>query len=270
MRHHTPPLVLALTAVLALAGCGSSSSTTRSTTQAQATHTLAAARASTNAVTPTPADFKRLVRVHRRSGLSAHIIGLDNAPLSQAIQTLSNDLNQFWSGEFASSGVSWPPVKDVFVQSAPVQTGCAGGRASVGPSDPWYLCDGAGGVTFYWTLPWIQHNIATDPGNANLAINMAELWSFHVQNLFGFTRRLRQGKLSKGAWAEQTVCLTGVYVASLNNRQLLEQADVRTLGSFVDALASVNGIGSPDVNPLQLRQAFGAGLSGGQPGACEA
>jgi len=267
MRHHTPPL--ALIVVLVLSACGSSSSTTRTTTHAQATHTLAATGASTDALKPTRADFKRLVRVHRGSGLSAHIVGLDNAPLPQAIQTLSTDLNQFWSGEFARSGVSWPPVKDLLVQSAAVQTGCAG-RPSVGPSDPWYLCDAANGATFYWTLPWIQQNIATDPGNANLAINMAELWSFHIQNLFGFTKRLQQSKLSKGAWAEQAVCLTGVYVASLNNRQLLEQADVQTVGSFVDALSSVDGIGSPDVNPVQLRQAFSAGFSGGQPGACEA
>ena len=188
--------------------------------------------------------------------------GLDNVPLTQQIQTLSGDINHFWSSLFAQGGVQWPQMQDVLVDSQPVQTQCSG-RSTVAPTDPWFLCDGSSGGTFYWTVPWIQQNIATDQGGVSLAFNMAEMYGFHVLNLAGATAQLSSGQLPKGQWAQQVMCLTGLYVRTINDRQLFEKGDQQAVQSFLSGLSSVSGIGAPDVSAQQLQQAFLAGFKSG-------
>jgi predicted metalloprotease len=269
--------------ILALAACGSSSSTSSSTAAASSSSASSTAASATavkadphpipgvaspaGAVPAAKAGLSKLHRVKRATGASAHLAGLGKLSLTQAVQEVSGDLNSFWSQEFASSGVQWPPMQDVIVDSSAVQTQCSG-RATVAPTDPWYLCDGSGGGIFYWTIPWMQQNIDTDAGGVNLAFNMAEMWSFHILNLFGFTTQLQQGSEPKADWAEQAVCLTGVYVHSLSQRQLFEQGDQQTADNFVTSLSGVNGITSPDVTSQQLQQAFVAGFNSGAPGTC--
>jgi predicted metalloprotease len=269
--------------VVALAGCGSSSkkssSTATTSTPAKTTTTTTAATASpqpiagavaspTGAVAPSQASLAKLKAVAKGAAVKAHLAGLGKLPLSQAVQEASGDINHFWSQEFASSGIQWPQMQDAIVDSQPVQTQCTSGRATVAPTDPWYLCDGQSGGTYYWTIPWMQRNIATDSGGVNLVFSMAEMWAFHIQNMFGFTDKLQQGQLSKGQWAQQTVCLTGIYARSLNDRKLFEQGDQQAVQSFLGALSNVNGITAPDVSAQQLQQVFVAGFNSGQPSTC--
>ena len=194
-------------------------------------------------------------------------MGLDNASVPQQIQTLSGDINHFWSSLFAQGGVQWPQMQDVLVDSQAVQTQCSG-RATVAPTDPWFLCDGSGGGTFCWTVPWIQQNIATDKGGVSLAFNMAEMYGFHVLNLAGATAQLSSGQLPKGQWAQQVMCLTGLYVRTINDRQLFEKGDQQAVQSFLSGLSSVSGIGAPDVSAQQLQQAFLAGFKSGDVSSC--
>ena len=209
-------LMLGSGLAIVLAGCGSSShssssSTTTSTTAAVIVHPkpIPAVASPSGAISPRAAGLAKLHRVSR--GVSAHLAGLGKLPLAQAIPEVSGDINHFWSQEFANSNVQWPQMQEVLVDQQSVQTQCSG-RPTIAPTDPWYLCDGQQGGTFYWTVPWIQQNIATDQGGVNLAFNMAEMWSFHIQNLLGFTDQLQQGQMQKGQWAQQTMCLTGIYV----------------------------------------------------------
>ena len=212
-------------------------------------------------------SLHKLHRVAKGSGVSAHLAGLGRMPLTQAIQVVSGDVNHFWSSLFASSGVRWPAMQDVVVDSSPVQTQCSG-RSTIAPADPWFLCDGQSGGTFYWTVPWIQQNIATDQGGVNLAFGMAEMWSYHILNLAGATAQLSSGQLPKGKWAQQVMCLTGIYARSLNQRQLFEKGDNQAVQSFLGALSSVAGIGAPDVTQEQLTSAFAAGFNSGAIGTC--
>jgi predicted metalloprotease len=261
---------------VALAGCGSSSSTSSSTSAAStgsSTKQAAVAKprpipavaSPSGALEPKAAGLSKLGPVSRNR--AAHLAGLGKVPLTQAIQEVSGDLNHFWSQVFASAKVRWPPMQDVVVDSQPVQTGCSS-RPTIAPTDPWFLCDGSQGGTFFWTLPWIQQNIATDQGGVNLAFNMAEMWSFHLQNLFGYTGAMEQGRIPRGAWAEQTMCLTGIYVKALNDRRLFESGDKQTVEAFVRTLSNVNGISAPDVSPGQLQRAFVAGFDSGAPNTC--
>ena len=269
--------------MVAVAACGSSSSSSSSTASSSsststATSSAAAAAkadpkpiagvaAPAGAVPASQAKLAKLHKVKKASGNGAHLAGLGKLSLTQAVQEVSGDLNSFWSQEFASSGVQWPQMSDVIVDTSAVQTQCSG-RATVAPTDPWYLCDGSSGGTYYWTIPWMQQNIATDSGGVNLAFNMAEMWSFHILNLFGFTTQLQQGSEPKADWAEQAVCLTGVYVHSLSQRQLFEQGDQQTANNFITSLSGVNGITSPDVTSQQLQGAFVAGFNSGAPSTC--
>ncbi len=279
-------VLAAAAAALTLAACGSSSSSSSSSSSTSTTSAAAAPTTTTSASAGTahpkpipgaamPSDavpaskttLAKLKRVGKGHGNGAHLAGLGKLQLTQAVQEVSGDLNGFWSQEFASSGVQWPQMQDVIVDSSAVQTQCSG-RPTISPSDPWYLCDGSSGGTFYWTIPWMQQNVATDSGGVNLAFNMAEMWSFHILNLFGFTTQLQQGSEPKADWAEQAVCLTGVYVHSLSQRQLFEQGDEQTADQFLTSLSGIGGITSPDVSSQELQQAFVAGFNSGAPSTC--
>jgi hypothetical protein len=257
-------------AVIALTGCGSSSSSSShtSSTSAATPHprTIPSASAATAGAKPDAGTLAKLRTVAKGGHLTAHLGGLGKLSLTQATQVVSGDINKFWSQEFASSGVQWPPMQDVIVDTSAVSTQCS--RSTVAPTDSWYLCDSTSGGTFYWTIPWMQQNIATDQGGVNLAFSMAELWSFHILNLVGATDQLQSGKLSSGAWAQGAACLTGIYARSLSDRKLFEQGDQQTVQAFVQALSSIGGIGSPDVSGQQLQQAFVAGFNSGQPSGC--
>jgi hypothetical protein len=132
-----------------------------------------------------------------------------------------------------------------------------------------FLCFGPNlPYTFYWPLTHIQQRIDTDPGGVNLAFNMAEMWSFLVQQVLGTSQQLANGQMTKGQWADQTLCLTGIYVRSLSDRKLFEQGDQQAVQSFESALATVNGITAPDVSQQSLEQAFVTGFNSGSPGTC--
>jgi predicted metalloprotease len=253
---------------MAIAGCGGSGhSSTTTKGQAHAATgkptKVAGVASPQNAVPASRAKLSKLVHVTR--GASPHIQGLDNAPITQAIPTLSADLNQFWSQEFATSGVQWPTVDDNLVQNSSVSTPCSK-KSSIAPSDPMFLCYSSSAVNFYWTIPWMQTNVDTDPGGVNLALGMASMYADVVQTLFGYYQQVQGGQMSETQYQEQNLCLAGVYAASLNNRRLFEQSDVQTIKNWLGALSG--GTGSGSAGSQQLAAAFGTGFQSGSPAAC--
>jgi predicted metalloprotease len=115
----------------------------------------------------------------------------------------------------------------------------------------------------------MQRNFDTDTGRVNLAFDMAQLWSLYLQNLAGYTRNLQSGNMSKAQYAEQNLCVTGVYARSLASRQLLEKGDTQTVNSWVNGLQSnINGITSADVSSAQLQKGFITGFNSGDLGSC--
>jgi predicted metalloprotease len=255
-------MLVALTVVAA--GCGSSSKS-KTTAKAVAANAIPVARtvaAPSGAVKPTTASLRRLVRVSKGSGASARIAGLSNMPLQQQLETLDGDLNAFWSGLFAKSNIQWSQPQQVFVQDQPVQTTC-NSAPTVGPNDPFLLCNN----TFFWTLPWTQQNIASK-GDVVLAFNVGIFWSLDVQDQLGYTASLAKSQITKGQYGNQTLCFTGLWVRTIAQRKLFEQGDTATAANFLSNLTAVSNIGPPDVTPQSLAQAFLAGYNSGSPGAC--
>lgn len=115
----------------------------------------------------------------------------------------------------------------------------------------------------------MEQKLDTDAGRVNLTFDMAQFWSLYVQDLIGSSSAPAGGQLTKAQYAEQNTCLTGVYVRSLADRQLIERGDTETVNAWVGALsASANGITAPDVSSTQLRHAFARGFQGGDPAGC--
>jgi predicted metalloprotease len=268
---------LASVAALALggliAGCGSSSSSSSTTSTASSTTTTTSAAAAhlvvirgvaspPGATKATTAALRQLKPVPKASGIAPRISGLSTLPLQQQLSTLDGDLNSFWGGVFAKSNIQWPQAQEAFVSSSPVQTPCTN-KPTIAPTDPWFLCQS----TFYWTLPWIQQNVSPK-GDVVLAFNVGLFWSFHVQDVLGFTQALQQGQVSKAQYATQTLCLTGVWVRTIGQRNLFEQGDTQALQGILDTLQGVDGIGPPDVTQQSLASAFASGYNNGAPGQC--
>ncbi len=260
-------------AALALAACGSSSSSnsSSSTTTAKTTSAAVAAKGTPvrgvaspkGAVSPKSVTLAKLVAVHQ--GLSARLKGLDNVPIAQAIPTLSGDLNQFWSQEFAKSGVQWPTSQDVLVQGSSVQTPCSS-HPTVAPTDPMLVCAGTQTAYFYWTVPWMQQNVDTDPGGVTLALAMAGQYAFDVQDLFSQATSSNGGQLSLAQQEQQNICLTGIYAKSVNDRGLIEQADLTAFKGWLNTINGGSDAGA--ATNQQLTQAFAAGYNSGMPSSC--
>jgi hypothetical protein len=270
-------LIAASALVAVLAGCGSSSSSSSSSTSSATTSATSAASSSSaaapvtktvpgtpapsGAVTPKQAGLAKLAAValpHQ----TAHIVGLDNAPITTAIPLVSTDLNKFWSTEFANSGVQWPTVQDVLVSNAPVQSQAC--SVTVNPTDEMQLCYDGTTATFYWTVPWMQQNLDTDPGGVNLSLGMSAAYSNAVLDLTGYYDQLKAGQITEAQWEQQNLCLTGIYARSLDERSLLEKADIPTLQNFYNALSG----DSQGATAQQMQSAFAAGFNSGSPATC--
>jgi predicted metalloprotease len=207
------------------------------------------------------AGLQKLVVVHKPA-VTAHIVGLDNAPITTQIPLVSTDLNKFWSTEFANSGVSWPAVQDVLVSNTPAQSQACG--ITVNPTDPMQLCYDGTTATFYWTVPWMQQNIDTDPGGVNLSMGMSAAYSNAVLDLLGYFDQLKAGQITEAQWEQQNLCLTGIYARSLAARNLFEKADVPALQSFYNSLSG----DSQGATAQQMQSAFAAGFNSGSPATC--
>jgi hypothetical protein len=205
------------------------------------------------------AGLAKLVKVHPDAPGSPEYFSKE--PIAQAITTASSRLNQFWSQEFARSGIRWQMILEVLVQSAPVKTPCS---TTVPPTREMFLCIAdAAGDTFYWTVPWMRQHIGIGSGDMELALGMAALYSDVPLDLFGFRDREASGAESNRDWQQQKFCLAGVYAASLGEPKLAERAGMRAVDEFLKSSA-----GSGAATPHELKRAFSAGLASGSPGTC--
>lgn len=247
-------------AVFGLAACGGSSN---KTTTVKGAHPVAGVPSPTGAVPAKQAGLAKLVTA--KTGLSPRITGLDNAPIMKAVITVSLDLNHFWSQEFASSGVQWPKTQQVLLssQAQPLRTPC--GR-TLAPTDPYDVCFSPTMTTFFWTLPWMQQNVDTDPGGVNLLLGMASLYSWEVQGLFGYFQQVQSGQITPAQAQEQNLCLAAIYAKSIANRRLFEQADQTTINHWLSTISGGGGSGA--ATHQQLAGAFVAGFNSGSPATC--
>jgi predicted metalloprotease len=268
-------LATAFLAAFGLAACGSSSSSS-SPAASSASSSAASSSAATPKLKRIPGaaasgksaklvSLKRFAKVAK--GASPNIKGLDNVAITQQIPEIAGDINTFWSQEFQKSGATWPSASEALVQSQPDSTQCTN-TPTVQPTDPMLICITQQGAVFYWTVPWMQQNIDSDTGGVDLDFNMAEMFSLLVQYQLGTLQQSQQNQIDPGLFWAQNRCLTGVYVASLASRQLLEQNDSNAINSFLQAMATATGISGSSVTSAQIEAAFVTGFKAASPSAC--
>jgi hypothetical protein len=214
--------------------------------------------------------LKGLGHVPRGARYAPHIVGFSRIPIEQAIPTISADINHFWSALAAKNNVQWPQVQEVLVTTTPTQTQCSS-HPSVAPTDPIFICaeppSSGQSTTIYWTVPFIQQRVDTDPGRVNLSFTMAMMWSYQVQNLVGDVQSLQQGKTSNEAFADHNACLTGIYVGSIGSRSMSEKGDSLDYSKLLANLAATFGIGS-SAAAWNLGGPFLDGIANGDLGSC--
>ncbi len=270
----------------AAAGCGGSlsSASTSASSSASASSTTSAAAAvaveGTVRGVASPAGARSLSKaglaalghVARGAGVSGNITGFAGLPIQKAIPAIAGDINTFWSRIAANSKVAWPGLREVMIFSGSVKTACSG-MPKVSATDRIFICaappNGSQPTVMYWPVPFIEQHIDLDPGRVFLSFTMAMVWGYQVQNVVGAVQALQQGAITKGQFAQENVCLTAVYVNSINNRRMFQQGDSPAIQTFFNKLTGTFGITSPDVTVKQLQAAFLTGFKTGSPGACQ-
>jgi predicted metalloprotease len=250
-----------------LAGCGSSSKSKSSSASTASAHAakphLTAVRGVAAPAPPTPGSLAKLARVRKGSAVTSQIVGISNQPtLEGKLRALDADLDKFWSTLFAQANLQWPETSQAFVSTGSVQTQC---NTVLAATDPSALCQN----TFYWTLPWLEQNVAKPQGEVALTTDVAITWSFHVQDVLGVTSELQNNKLTKHEYGDQALCLTGLWVRSLSQRNLFQTGDAEAAEKYLKSLTGVDNITAPDVTTQSLEQSFFAGYNSGDPSSCK-
>jgi uncharacterized protein len=149
--------------------------------------------------------------------------------LVQFLRFVTGDINDFWSGRFATSGGTYrPAIVNVFDRS--VQTGCGPATSAVGPfycpADEQVYLD----LDFFRELSERFHA----PGDFAQAYVVAHEIGHHVQNITGITDQVERATRADPQRANdlsvrtelQADCLAGVWGHSTYERGLLERGDL--------------------------------------------
>jgi predicted metalloprotease len=275
ITHRRLLMTGAVCATLAVAGCGSSGGqirTTFTTTGSQGAAALGRGTPilgfhATGSKLPATATLAALPQAEK--GVLTQVQGVAGQPLNMAITVVNSDINGFWGELFNKAGLQWPAMRQSLISSGTATASDCQGDTTIAATDPWRLCDSATGGTFYFPLPWVGQNVATDRSGVNLLLGTAELWSNHVENLLGVTQAVQNGKITPANYAEINVCLAGVYAYSVNGRQLLQAGDQQTFQNWYQRMSpEFTDVSAKDVSSQQLQTAFAAGLKSGSPSAC--
>jgi uncharacterized protein len=194
---------------------------------------------------PRGADlFNEIGAVPRASAatLAPKVKGSD-VPLPQYLDTLGNDIAQFWQRQFNAAGYRFPASKQIVV-TRNATTGC-NGREEVTPntSNAFYC---PADETIYLPVNYIERKYAI-LGDAPPAFVTAHEWAHRVQHVNGTLRLKAEGKLLTKQTELQADCLAGVWASTVFRRGDLEEGD---LDEFYNAVASVGDPpGTPSSHP---------------------
>ncbi|MDX6670396.1 MAG: uncharacterized protein QOI91_759 [Solirubrobacteraceae bacterium] len=187
--------------------------------------------------------LKTLGAVQRpRPGAVAPKIHGSGVPLPQYLDTLANDVAQFWQAQYNRAGKRFPATRMVVVTGS-ATTGC--NSKPILPSNPYaFYCPVD--QTVFLPVDYIdrRYNIL---GDAPVGFVVAHEFAHRVQDVTGTLQLRRQGKLFTRDTELQADCLAGVWASSVYARGQLDQGD---LTEFYNALASIGDPpGVPDSDP---------------------
>jgi predicted metalloprotease len=269
-RNWIPALLALLTAGLLLAACGDDD---KDNDKAATTGTQAAAPARTT-VPRAPADPKgaRRARVSSvatfrqpkaASRQRANVRG-SNQPLPQFLATISNDVATYWQKVFNNSKLEFPKTTQVVITDS-AQGGCGTITSAEGPPN---YCPAD--QTVYLPVGYFQTKVMPI-GDAAAVTLTALVWGYRVQDAVGAFKAVQSGQKTGLDLNLGAMCMAGSYMATVANRNLLEQGDVDEI--LKTAAATADQGTPPDVTKAkgsvaQRTAAFRIGFSRG-PAACQ-
>ncbi|MDQ6915549.1 MAG: neutral zinc metallopeptidase [Actinomycetota bacterium] len=267
MRRHIALLALACAALLVVAGCGSSKKTSSNTTSTKTTAPAAANRQLTlpKASQPATASGKATAANVTAAPLSfgkptrrAALKGLGGKSVADKLALFAGDAGAFWQQVFTKAKLKFEPAT-VNVIASQQSIGC-NPPGTVKSTDAPVYCVADSSID----LPVDSlSKLDQDPkfSDAGVLALVGFYWGLHVENQAGLFKKqgITGAKITQGA-----LCLDGIYVSSVGQRNLLDTGDLDKIANIVAAGGDApgtptdKGVGSPS----ELVNAFNTGLSG--------
>jgi len=181
------------------------------------------------------------VRRPRPGAVTPKIKGSD-VPLAQFLDTLGNDVSEFWQGQYNGDGRRFPPTRMVVV-SRSARSRCI--EKPVRADNPFaFYCPAD--ETLFLPVAYVERRYAI-LGDAPVGFVVAHEFAHRVQHVTGTLALRAQGKLYTRDTELQADCLAGVWASSVYARGQLDEGD---LTEFYNALASIgDGPGTPPDHP---------------------
>jgi predicted metalloprotease len=155
-----------------------------------------------------------------------------NVPLPQYLDSLGNDVAQFWQGHFNRTGYRFPPARQVVV-TRNATSECNGRLRVTAQTNNAFYCPAD--QTVFLPATYMENRFAI-LGDAAAALVVAHEWAHRVQHVTGVLQLRAQGRLYTKQTELQADCLAGLWAASEFRRGRLDPGD---LDEFYNAVASV-------------------------------
>jgi predicted metalloprotease len=266
-----------LAVLVTAAGCGGTDKTAK--TPAKATPVVPAVSqvprvGNAAGATQTPHGTGALARLPpapRAHGPAPRIAGVEGVPIAQALDTVGNDVGQFWLGQFNAAKLRFEPAKQAILTATTtgVTTLCGQNppaAVSATTSGPFYC---GADRTVFLEIPFFEKRIVP-VGDAATATVVAHEWGHHIENMLGL---FNDPRFQSGPRMELTAdCLAGVWMSSVYQRKALDPTDVKEALTAL-AQAGDNPSAPPTARPhgsaAQRQAAFNVGYNDGRAGDCK-
>jgi predicted metalloprotease len=191
--------------------------------------------------------LRALGRVQRATpGAIAPKIRGGNVALPQYLDTLANDVSEFWQSQYNRAGRRFPPTRMIVVTESATSR-CT--DKPVLPTNPFaFYCPAD--QTVFLPVTYIDRRYRI-LGDAPVGFVVAHEFAHRVQHVTGTLALRAQGKLFTRDTELQADCLSGVWASAVYARGALDAGD---LDEFYNALAS---IGDPPGTPENHPQGHG-------------
>jgi predicted metalloprotease len=213
--------------------------------------------------TPNLNSVGQLKQLPRSTTVAPKVRG-SNVPLPQFLDTVSNDVATYWQKVFNNSKISFPETRQAIVTGS-----TAGGCGTVtGAEGPPVYCQSD--RTIYLPVGYFQTKVVPI-GDAAAVTLVGLLWGYRVQDAVGAFKAVQSGQRTGLDVNLGAICMAGSYMATVANRNLLEQGDVDEI--LKTAAATADQGTPPDVSKSkgsapQRVAAFRVGFSRGAA-ACQ-
>lgn len=210
--------------------------------------------------TPTLDAIEDLEQLPRTTSVTPKVRGSD-VPLPQFLDTVSNDVATYWQKVFNNSKFRFPTTTQAIVTGT-AESPC--GQISGAQGPPIYC---QANSTIYLPVGYFQDKVVPI-GDAAAVTFVGLMWGLRIQDALGAFRAVQQGQRTGLDVQLGAICFAGSYMATVANRNLLEEGDVEEILQTARATGDrgtpedvARAKGSPEQRVAAFRVGFSRGAS---------